>query len=263
MSLQILYSKIIAKELGKVAVYLPGEKIDVGDIIQFPKGKGIFKIAPFGSFKKITDLKSLNIQCDVISDSDSTDSYQFTSENIVEINSNLGKKIETNLDSLPKGSGKMQLSFSKKGSVFFNAIECSKQSLNNIHNLENEINDNGKQLLWDDTFLVTSVTIASKALVVQSTSKNFQLELNGDIENINSGAMQLDIAAKINVTKKKGSALIKEWSDNVTVFMDVMRFKKKFFKKANPFDDDSILPEGNDSYRLKLESIDLKKYLNE
>lgn len=36
MSLQIQYSKKIAKELGKVAVSLPGEEINVGDIIQFP-----------------------------------------------------------------------------------------------------------------------------------------------------------------------------------------------------------------------------------
>ncbi|UHO40601.1 hypothetical protein H5J24_11955 [Chryseobacterium capnotolerans] len=39
MSLQIKYSTEIAKELGKIAVYLPGEIIEVGDIIKFPYGK--------------------------------------------------------------------------------------------------------------------------------------------------------------------------------------------------------------------------------
>ncbi|WP_298510806.1 hypothetical protein [uncultured Kordia sp.] len=261
MSLQIQYSKTIAKELGKVAVYLPGEKIQVGDIVQFPHGKGIFKIAPFGSFKKITDLKSLDITCDITSDSESADSYQFTSKNVVEIDTNLGGTIDTTLKKTPKGSGKLQLSFSKKGSIFFHALECTKQSLNNIHNLESEINDNGKQLVWDDTYLVTAVTVAKKAMVVQSTSKDFQLELGGDIKNIKSGALGLDVAANINITKKKGSAFIKEWSDDVTVFVDVMRFKKKFFQKDGLFDNDSLLLDNDDSYKLKLESVDLKQYL--
>lgn len=43
MSLQIQYSKELVKAPGKIAVYLPGEQVEVGDIITFPYGRtGMF-----------------------------------------------------------------------------------------------------------------------------------------------------------------------------------------------------------------------------
>ncbi|MBW1295412.1 hypothetical protein [Aquimarina litoralis] len=146
MSLQIQYSKKIAKELGKVAVYLPGEEINVGDIVQFPHGIGLFRTAPFGSFQKITDLQNLGANYEVKEDLGTSDSYQFTSYNSVDFEFDLGGKVDLGTEELPSGNGKLKLSFSQKGAILFYAVECNKQYINNILNLENEIVDNGKEM---------------------------------------------------------------------------------------------------------------------
>ncbi len=262
MSLQIQYSKKIARELGKVAVYLPGEEIKVGDIVQFPHGKGIFRTAPFGSFQKITDLRSLEANYEVKEDLSPPDSYQLMSENSVDFKFDLGGKVDLGTEELPSGNGKFQLSFSKKGAIFFYALECNKQYINNILNLENEIVDNGKEMQWDDTFLITSLTIAKKALVVQSISKSSELTIGGDVKNTSTGKLKLDANAKISLERQKGDMLIKNWSNDVSVFMDVMRFKKKTFQKEKVFNSDPLLQDES-RFRVKLETIDLSQYINE
>ncbi|CAM1342401.1 hypothetical protein [Tenacibaculum amylolyticum] len=261
MSLQIQYSKKIAKELGKVAVYLPGEEINVGDIVQFPHGIGIFRTAPFGSFQKITDLESLGATYEIKEDADSSDSYQFTSENSVDFKFELGGKVATGIEELPSGKGKIKLSFSKKGAIFFYALKCNRAYINNILSLEKEIVDNGKEMQWDNTFLITSLTIAKKALVVQSISKNSEITLGGDIKGISTGKLELDANANISLEKQKGDMLIKDWSDDVTVFVDVMRFKKKTFgKKEKIFKSDTFLGD-QPEFRIALEKVDLSQYI--
>ncbi len=262
MSLQIQYSRKIAKELGKVAVYLPGEDIKVGDIVQFPHGKGIFRTAPFGSFQKITDLKNLGADYEVIDDSRTSDSYQFTSDNSVNFKFDLEGKVDLGTEKLPSGNGKLHISFSKKGAIFFYALECNKQYINNILNLENEIIDNGKELQWEDTFLITSLTVAKKAFVAQSISKNSELTIGGDVKNTSTGKLKLDATAKINLESQKGDMLIKNWSKDVSVFMDVMRFKKKTFQKEKAFNSDLLLQDEL-RFKVKLETIDLSQYINE
>lgn len=63
--LAVQYSKEIAKELAKIAVVLPGEPVEVGQIIYFPFGKkGIWpfrKPAPRGSLNIMTSLTELGI----------------------------------------------------------------------------------------------------------------------------------------------------------------------------------------------------------
>lgn len=258
MSLQIQYSKKIAKELGKVAVNLPGAAIKVGDIVQFPFGKGIFRTAPFGSFTKITDLKGLGVNYDETENLNSPDSYQFSSDGSVNFNVGLKGDLDLNLEDLPSGNGKLQISFSKKGGIFFYAIGCITKRLNNLQNLENEVKDNGKRILWDNTFLVTSLTTAKKALVLQSISKTSYLVLRGDIKNIHpSSSFKLDIEAKINIEKQSGNMLIKDWSDDVTLLIDVMRFKKNTFQKRKEFHTHPLVTNG-----LKLEPVNLSEYLN-
>ncbi|MEM9687143.1 MAG: hypothetical protein AAF934_09520 [Bacteroidota bacterium] len=231
-ALQTQYSKEIAKALGKIAVYLPGEAVRVGDIITFPYGRtGIFnRKAPLGTFKKITSLKHLGIDHNIPRFSKTPDTYQFTSQKSVAIDYDLGAEADLGADTLPGGKGKLNIRFSAVGGIYFLAIDCDKKEFGDITFLEKEINSKGKKLLWQDTYLVTSVTIAKKALIAISRSKTSELVVEGNIKGIQSGPAAINANTVLHIKKQKGNIFIKDWSDDVTVFMDLMKFEKELFE---------------------------------
>ena len=49
---------------------------------------------------------------------------------------------------------------------------------------------------------------------------------------------------------------MKDWSENVSVFMDVMRFKKKIFRRSKNITTDT----DNTNERITLEPVDLSEY---
>ncbi len=228
-SLQIEYSKEIAKELGKIAVYLPGEHVEVGDIITFPNGKSLFgKSRPLGSFKKVTSLKKIGVEYDEPTFSNSPDSYRFSSKNVISFDVNFEGEIVKN-DLSPNLNSKAKIHFSSKGAMYFLAIECDKKQLDDLASLENKINITSRRLVWEDTYLVTSITVAKKALIIQSQSKNSEILINGDLQAIKSEIGKIDSSLKLNVQKQSGDVFLKDWSKNVTVFMDLIRFEKEVF----------------------------------
>ncbi|SEE18592.1 hypothetical protein SAMN04487765_1689 [Tenacibaculum sp. MAR_2010_89] len=263
-SLQTSYSKEIAKELGKIAVYLPGEEITVGDIIKFPYGKKLFKSSPTGTFTRVTNLKNLGITYDEPKESVTPDSYQFTSKDSVDIHFNVDAKLGSSITDFPKGESGVKISLSEEGAIFFYAIDCKKRELLDIPALQNQINDQGKTLVWDDTFLVTSVTIANKALVIQSNSKSSELILGGDIKGLQgSKAIELDVQSKIHIKKQRGNVFIKNWSDDVTVFMDVVRFKKKVFgRKKSHLTEEPFLDNDPSLSSIELEVVNIGEVIN-
>lgn len=232
--LQIQYSSEIANELGKIAVYLPGENIQVGDIIKFPNAKSrLFrKKLPFGAFQKITSLEKLGVNFDMPKSSGSPDSYRFSSKNKVNLEFGLKSNASLGNDALPSTENDLQIQFSSEGAIFFLAIDCDKQELDDLLFLEKEINSKGKQLVWDDTYLVTSVTIAKKAFIAQSKSKSSEILLKTNVNGIKSSQIDVSINSNLKISKSSGDLFIKDWSDNVTVFMDLVKFEKKIFQKS-------------------------------
>ena len=86
------------------------------------------------------------------------------------------------------------------------------------------------EIVWNETFLVTSVTIASKALIMQSSTKSGSLNISGDIKGLITGsAADISGTSQIGIRNFKESSLIKPWSDNVTVFFGLHRFTKSTF----------------------------------
>ncbi len=263
-SLQIQYSKEVARELGKIAVYLPGEEIEVGDILTFPYGKrGLLqKMAPLESFQKITNLRNLGIDYFKIQKSKSPDTYRFTSKQAVQFQFDTKLQADLNTNALPKGKGELQIKLSSQGAICFFALHCSKTSLSDIPALENEINAKGKKMVWEDTFLVTSVTIAKKALIIQSNSSESEVILGGDVQGLQSNSlMNLKANAQIHINKQKGDMFIKDWSDDVTVFMDVMRFEKETFGVQNKDLQTTAKPLNTDTIRL--ESVTISQVLKD
>lgn len=231
MSLQIKYSKEIAKELGKIAVYLPGEALEVGDIITFPYGKTslFLRDTPLGSFKKISSLNELEVSYNKPKSSVSTHSYKFSSNISVNNTSSVNSEINILNSNLPNTTGTIKLTFASEGSIYFHALNCIKKQLGNISSLENEIITKSKILIWDNTYLVTSVTYAQKALIVQSLSKNAEITFEGNVNGIHASNTNIDASSEMMIKNQSGDFFIKDWSENVSVFMELMKFEKKIF----------------------------------
>ncbi|MDO5968867.1 hypothetical protein Q4Q35_03525 [Flavivirga aquimarina] len=259
--LQIKYSKEIAKELGKIAVYLPGEHLTTGDIITFPNGKSMFsKPKPFGTFKKITSLKKLGVNYDEPKFSKTPDTYHFSSKNTVKFTSEINGNVDLGNDNLPGGEGGVNIEFSSEGAIYFLAIDCDKKELNDLLSLENEINSRGKKMLWEDTYLVTSVTVAKKALIIQSRSKSSNLIIEGNVKGIQSGNVEMALQPKLNFKKQNGDIFIKDWSNDVTVFMDVVKFKKEVFE-SEKYERSIENIKFNEEDKIKFEQIKIEELL--
>ncbi|WP_299273557.1 hypothetical protein [uncultured Psychroserpens sp.] len=257
--LQIQYSKELAKALGKIAVYLPGEHVEVGDIITFPFGKSIFgKTKPIGSFKKITSLDKIGVHYEKPKFSNNPDTYHFTSKKSISFDVNLDTNMALGGNGLPESDNLIDVQFSSEGAIYFLGIDCDKKELSDLISLENEINVKGKQMLWEDTYLVTSVTIAKKALIMQSRTKSSSLVLEGNVKGVKSGAVDASGGAKFSIKRQRGDVFIKNWSDDVTVFMDVMKFEKEVFSSESYRSTEDL-----ETFKIKMNKVSANELLTD
>ncbi len=229
MSLQIKYSKELAKEYGQVAVYLPGSPIEVGDIVTFDYGKSFLgKARPLGSFQKKNSLKNLGVPYQKSKPDTETDTYFFKSSGTKIIETGLNANGNIN-EALPKAEANIGLKLSSEGSLFILAVECTIRQIDNVTDLQNMVIRNDKDMIWKDTFLVTSLTIAKKALIAQSKTSTSAFVISGDIDGIKNSSANVTADAKLSIKVNNGDAFIKPWSNNVTLFMEVMKFEEATF----------------------------------
>ena len=230
--LQIMYSKEVAKELTKIAVCLPGAPVEVGQIIHFPFGRsGVWpfrKSAPQGAFNLITTLQNLGINPQETGPDEDGDPYIFASRKSVKIDANFDAT--GTLTPGVNANGQLNASFEAEGSVYFAAIDCKTNSISNLDQIGVDLEKHTNSLIWDETFLVTSVTIASKALIMQSSTKSAVLTVQVDIKGlVTKNVSDINANAQIGVKNFKESSFIKPWSDNVTIFIGLHRFTKENF----------------------------------
>ena len=256
------YSKEIAKSLGKIAVYFPGENIEVGDIITFPNGNTILgKPRPIGSFQKYSSLRSLGINYEEPKYSKTPDTFQYLSTDSTKLSVDLnggGKSVD---DIGLKLDAEINIEFNSSGAIYFLAVDCDKKQLNDLHALENEINIKKSSNIWKDKFLVTSVTISKKALVAQSISKNAVLKVTGDVERSKSDLLEAKANSILNVSKQQGDIFVKPWSNNVTVFMDLVKFEEKDFGSRFKGKKDFNSDIGNSPLRLVKQEVTVNDIL--
>lgn len=264
MSLSISYSKEIAKQLGQIAIYLPGAPVDVGDIITFPKGKSFLgKPRPLGAFQKRTSLKELGIYYENPKFSESPDTYKFSSSKNVDFGFDISANADLKNDSLPQGKAAIRISFSSEGAIYFLGYHCDKKQLGDLISIENQINNNSSNLLWEDTFLVTAITIAKKAFIAQSKSKSSSVIVNGNIKGLDTKEVNVNASTNLKITKEKGNVMIVDWSEDVTVFMDLIRFKKEIFGKRNYKNIDTTDSKVKEEFKISFKSVDANELLKD
>lgn len=231
--LEVMYSKELAKQLTKIGVVLPGDPVNIGDIIVFPHGKkGLWPFrrpAPIGSFHFISSLEKLGVKTQISDPDPDPDTYIFSSRKTVDTDFDFGA--DGNGDG--KGvsaSGKLTVNFKAEGAIYFAAIDCRTRRLENLVDIEVNLREYSQKLIWHDTFIVTSLTIADKALIMQSDSNSAMLKISGDIKGlVTKKASDISADANISVNKFTQASFIIPWSDNVTVFFGLSRFVKKEF----------------------------------
>ncbi|WP_299246265.1 hypothetical protein [uncultured Aquimarina sp.] len=266
MSLHIQYSKQIAKELGKIAVYFPGEDIKVGDVIIFPDGKkGIFqKAVPWGNSERITTLDKLEVPFKKREPSPNLHTYKFSTKNSVDVNFELSGDADLGNPDLPAVDANLSIKFKSEGSIYFLAVDCQESSIEDILELESQVKSESDLIWKNDAFLVTSVTVAKKALIMQANSKGSELVIGGNVQGLKSGTVNISADTNIQVKRQRGSSFIKDWSDNVTVFIEVMKMEKEVFGDTKSLDFESGIPtENTDNIekKLVLKNIDISEYL--
>jgi hypothetical protein len=274
--LQIQYSKEVARELTKIAVCLPGAPVSVGDVIFFPFGQsGVWpfrKAAPRGAFNLISSLSRLGVTAESTGPEEDPDPYIFASRKTVEVDFDLAANTGA-----ASASGTIKASFNKDGSVYFAAIDCATDQLEDLSQVQVDLGQHSKDIIWKDTFLVTSVTVAKRALIMQSSTSSASLEISGEVKGLVTGSAA-DISANANIAVKsfRQSSFIKPWSENVTVFVGLHRFRKEVFgyrpdtrvNRLSAFDDvelGSIAGElvSSDQDRFILEPVSALELLND
>jgi hypothetical protein len=239
MSLAIKYCKEIARELKQIAVYRPGTSIAPGDIIDFARNSPFGVPRPIGEFKKVGTLQDFNIKAPTETEKESdSDSYVFASKGSVSVS------FEAAAEAGKFGQGKLTIGFSREGSTYLSAIDCRETRIKSVITLEEELKEHRSSIDWKEYFIVVSVTVASKALIMQSNTSSANLEIIGEVKNLTPTTSPLrDLNANIDlkIAKYKEASFIMDWSNNVPVFFKLVRYKKKFLgpwdlsaKRASP-----------------------------
>lgn len=228
MALYKDYCKEIIRQLDKIPVYLPGVFVQVGDIIQFSH-RGLFGQRPIGSFTKKTSLSNLDIKFKAESDPD-PDPYKLASSKSVSM------LFTAEGNAVNGNSGKLEISFTKEGATYLVATECVQTAISDLQSVEKQLHEHEDELNWNDHFIVIGVTVAQNALIMQSSSSSASLTIAGEVKPFDTGSTgQPGGSASVEIKSYKDAAFIKDWSGNVTVFFDLVRFKDMKLKGYNKF----------------------------
>ncbi len=232
-SLMIKYSKEIARELTEIAVVLPGAPVKLGDIIHFRYGTTgfpFYKPSPRGKFEVISGLQYLGISPEISEPDPNPDSYFYSSKRSVKVRFDADVNHNKDTDGL---DGNLVVNFNSEGSIYFAAIDCETSRINNLNDIAVNLEKHKNSITWRSTFLVTSITTAKRALIMQSNSDSAFLEVSGKVKGLaTQSARDIKANSTLKIEKFGQASFLKPWSENVTVFLGLQRFKKKIFGKG-------------------------------
>jgi hypothetical protein len=132
-----------------------------------------------------------------------------------------------------QAEGKLDIAFNKAGSVYFAAVECGKVEMTNLSQVQVDLAQHKRDIIWRDTFLVSSVTTARKALIMQSSTSSGKLAVTGAVKGLQAGAGSVTANANVTVESASDASFLKDWSDNVTVFFGLHKFEKIKFGRTD------------------------------
>lgn len=202
------YCKEVSTAFNLVAVYLPGSRIKIGDIIKFDKQKLLTNKK--GVFTKYSSLKAKEIRYKKEIANTMSDLMYSTKGSV---------KVSTKI--FAENIAKTQVSFTSEGSVYFNALKCRNEAISDFALVKKELHDRLTQN-ENGLFLVTKLITAKRAIIMQSSMGKGSLSFEIDNKTINDIA---DIG--VNVSSVKNHSMIIEAEKDVTVLMALYEIKVK------------------------------------
>lgn len=247
MNLGEHYSKTVARRFDKLPVYVPDTKIKPGAVLSF--GKSIFGVnKPFGTFQHITDLidgQVYKFPIQIQPKQSSNTVLNFVSQNEVTVTSSVKANIPNAVE------GDIAFQFGKAGSVLLFAVKGTDYWIDQLQ-LKMHLKTVADQEKWDEYYIVTEVTVYNRALVYQSMDSNGSLSVSASAKDIaiaGDGITNIGAEASFSVKWKNKQAFSVDWTENVVLFMKLVRFSKgelKVYEKAMITDKTS----GSDEYSL-------------
>lgn len=221
--LAIMYSKELIRELDMIPVYYPGTSVKPGDVLTFKHNNIFGKPQPVGSFKKEASLTDyFDIETEIDSD---PDPIRFASQQGVSID------FDADVDVGSLGKGRLNINFSKSGSLYMVAAGMKQERIKNTEKLKSNLVRIKNKFTgdWSKSFIVISVRVAERSMSMQSNSANGSLVIDGNAKFLQPGSVgPINASLKIGVSAYKDASFMKDWSPNVEVFMGLSRFRKKF-----------------------------------
>ncbi len=223
----------------------PGAPIELGDY-------GIMDgsiFIPMGKLKN--DFPEFNENIIQVSPDPSKDQKEFKSERGVEVN--LATKGSINSVGTKLVKAALEIKFSKKNSIFFNAAECTTTRISN----KAKIGEILKQLLktekWQKEYcVVTDIVKAGKTVIAISQSNNSGISFEADsptIEKINLA----DASIEFNLTSEKSIGYKLNAREGLDILIGLCKIKNPFLWWGGDFKPrTSMMPE---SMKYRIENL--------
>lgn len=225
MSLAKDYCKELLSQLDQLAVYMPGRAVNVGDVITYGH-IGVFS-RPLGDFQVVTTLEELNVKVLKRKDQNS-DSYRYASTG------GTSASFQADVDAGNMGKGTLNIGFSKAGSLYVAALECKREEMTNLHTLDDQLIPHRQDVDWNNCYIITSVTRAKRAIVMQSSSTSAELVINGQTRDLNpTSGSDVQVNAEFSVKSYRDASFIKDWSNEASLFMTLVRYKRNVLGEWN------------------------------
>ncbi|WP_290795835.1 hypothetical protein [Flavihumibacter sp. UBA7668] len=199
-------------EIGNVfnqTALLPGcAVVQPGQVIRFPQiTRSTWKPEPlpFGAFQIMPAVQAVP---DLVTEEADTPNFRFANATLY-------------WESLSEN--RMAIRMPVPGTVLLLAIECSIFRLNNSLERLKELKHLKNEHWWKEGFLVTSLTVAKRALIVQSASADCYFEIEGKVEElIKRGGARLTEWADLRIHNTRETALEISWQENLPIVMETL-----------------------------------------
>lgn len=220
-SIAKLYSDEIKKHFRVLyANWEPGGPIELGDY-------GIMDgniFIPIGKLKE--DFPEFAGKMINTTPDPTKDLKEFKSESGVEVNLLAKGSLNTSGAKLAKAT--LEIKFSKKDSIFFNAAECTTTRITNKAKVGEKLKDLMKQGKWNKEYcVVTDLVKAGRTIIAisQSDSSGISFEVSSSaIEKINLA----DASIELNITSEKSIGYKVDATDGMYILMGLCKIKNPF-----------------------------------
>jgi hypothetical protein len=164
VSVKSRYVRTFAKELGRFAVWQPGDPTALGD----------FGTSAGGEFRKLGNLRDFGIEFPA--ENSGVGQWEFTSEGVS--SAVVGVQADVGSGPLMLGQAKLEISFARENSLFVRAVNSRWTQVANVHDLAGRLQEDDR---WDfDWRFVAGVRDAESLVVLLSTQAGASVSVQGE-----------------------------------------------------------------------------------